>query len=232
MQWVGKELVPKIKRLARPSIVLSQTTALLGSQPSSRPESRSRSSSALFSEDIAAIGVSTGGPNALVEVMPKIPTKFPAPILIVQHMPPAFTNFLAERLSMKSQIPIHEGQLGDVVAPGHAWIAPGDHHMVVHRQGTEIILCTNQDPQENSCRPAVDVVFRSVAKVYGHAVLAVVLTGMGHDGMRGAEVIRDAGGHVIAQDEASDVVWGMPVAVVQAGLAHAILPSRKYLQKS
>jgi two-component system chemotaxis response regulator CheB len=146
-------------------------------------------------------------------------------------MPPVFTKCLADRLSMKSQIPIHEGQLGDVVAPGHAWIAPGDHNVVVQRQGTEIILVTSRDPQENSYRPAIDAMFRAVTKVYGHAVLAVVLPGMGYDGMRGAEVICDAGGQVIAQDEVSCVVWGMPGSVVQAGLAHAILPSRKYLQK-
>ena len=129
-----------------------------------------------------------------------------------------------ERLSSKAQIPIHEGQPGDVLMPGHAWIAPGDYHMVVERRGTQIVLAMNQDPPENSCRPAVDVMFRSVATVYGDAVLAVVLTGMGHDGMRGAEVIREAGGLVMAQDEASSVVWGMPGSVVHAGFAHSVVP--------
>ncbi len=166
--------------------------------------------------DIVAIGVSTVGPNALIDVMPLIPKDCPVPILIVQHMPPVFTKCLAERLSVKSKIPIHEGQPGDVLVPGQAWIAPGDYHMVVERKGTQVVLATNQDPPENSCRPAVDVMFRSVAKVCGHAVLAVVLTGMGQDGMRGAEVIREAGGYVIAQDETSSVVWGMPVFIIRS----------------
>jgi len=224
MQRIREELIPKIKRLAGPSFVLSQATASLESRPSSGPEPRPVRSKKSFKVDIVAIGVSTGGPNALAQVMAHIPKDCPVPILIVQHMPPVFTKCLADRLSMKSQISIHEGQPGDVVAPGHAWIAPGDYHMGVQRKGTQIVLLTNQDPPENSCRPAVDVMFRSVAKVYGDAVLAVVLTGMGHDGLRGAEVVREAGGQVLAQDEASSVVWGMPGAVVQAGLAHSILP--------
>jgi two-component system chemotaxis response regulator CheB len=139
-------------------------------------------------------------------------------------MPPVFTKYLVEQLYAKAHIPIHEGQSGDVLTPGHAWIAPGDYHMVVERKGTEIVLMLNQDPPENSCRPAVDVLFRSIAKVYGDAVLAVVLTGMGEDGKRGAKAIHEAGGQVIVQDEASSVVWGMPGAVVRAGLAHSILP--------
>jgi len=224
MQCVREELIPKIKMLARlqPASQCANVPAFSASASSSGP--RSLSSRNPFKVDIVAIGVSTGGPNALAEVMPYIPKDCPVPILIVQHMPPVFTKCLAERLSVKSQISVHEGQPGDVMAPGQAWIAPGDYHMVVQRKGTQIVLAMNQDPPENSCRPAVDVMFRSVANVYRDAVLAVVLTGMGQDGMRGAEVIREAGGQVIAQDEASSVVWGMPGAVVQAGLAHSILP--------
>ncbi|MDH5426917.1 MAG: chemotaxis response regulator protein-glutamate methylesterase [Nitrospirota bacterium] len=224
MQRVREELIPKIKSLARPQTVASRSPLSASFGSASTSGTRSLSSRKPFQVNIVAIGVSTGGPNALAEVMPLIPKDCPVPILIVQHMPPVFTKCLAERLTMKSQIPIHEGQPGDVVVPGHAWIAPGDYHMVVERKGTQVVLATNQDPPENSCRPAVDVMFRSVAKIYGHAVLAVVLTGMGQDGMRGAEVIREAGGHVIAQDEASSVVWGMPGSVVHAGLQHSILP--------
>jgi len=224
MHRVREELIPKIKRLARPPTPFLRQDILSSSGAASPSGPRSLSSRKRFKVDIVAIGVSTGGPNALAEVMPHIPKDCPVPILIVQHMPPVFTKCLAERLTAKSQIPIHEGQPGDVVVPGHAWIAPGDYHMVVERKGPQIVLATNQDPQENSCRPAVDVMFRSVAEVYGAAVLAVVLTGMGQDGMRGAEVIREAGGQVLAQDEASSVVWGMPGSVVQAGFANSILP--------
>ena len=224
MQRVRDELIPKIKLLARPQSFIPTPRPSLSSAASVPPAPRSLSAKKPVAVDVVAIGVSTGGPNALAEVMPLIPKDCPVPILITQHMPPVFTKCLAERLSVKSHIPIDEGKPGDVLVPGHAWIAPGDYHMVVERNGTQVMLATNQDPPENSCRPAVDVMFRSVAKVYGHAVLAVVLTGMGQDGMRGAEVIREAGGHVIAQDEASSVVWGMPGAVVHAGLHHSILP--------
>ena len=224
MQRVREELIPKIKSLARPQSIASRSLISASPAPALTLETRSFNASRPFQVDIVAIGVSTGGPNALAEVMSHIPKDCPVPILIVQHMPPVFTKCLAERLSLKSQIPIHEGQPGEVVVSGQAWIAPGDYHMVVQRKGTQVVLATNQDSPENSCRPAVDVMFRSVAKVYGHAVLAVVLTGMGQDGMRGAEVIREAGGYVIAQDEASSVVWGMPGAVVHAGLHHSILP--------
>ncbi len=223
MQRVREELIPKIKSLAQLQSGFVGSDAPAVPKPSA-PSALQFSSKKPFAVDIVAIGVSTGGPNALAEVIPCIPKDCPVPIVIVQHMPPVFTKCLAERLSVKSQIPILEGNPGDVMTPGQAWIAPGDYHMVVERKGTKIVLATNQDPPENSCRPAVDVMFRSVAKVYGKAVLAVVLTGMGQDGMRGAEVIREAGGHVMVQDEASSVVWGMPGAVVQAGLAHSVVP--------
>ena len=175
--------------------------------------------------EIVAIGGSTGGPNALAELLPQFSNDFPVPIVIVQHMPPIFTKCLGERLSAQSHIHVQEGRSGDLVQAGYAWIAPGDNHMVLKRQGTHVVvLAMNQDPPENSCRPAVDVLFRSVSQTYGAGVLAVVLTGMGHDGRRGAQVIREAGGQVIAQDEASSVVWGMPGAVVRAGLAQRELP--------
>ena len=224
MQRVREDLIPKIKVLARPDVAAQQTKTSAIPRSTAYSGLRPRSSKSSFQVDIVAIGISTGGPNALAEVMPLIPKDCPVPIVIVQHMPPVFTKCLAERLSGKAQIPVHEGQPGDVLVPGQAWIAPGDFHMVVKSQGANVVLDTNQDPPENSCRPAVDVMFRSVATVYNHAVLAAVLTGMGQDGMRGAEVIREAGGYVMAQDEATSVVWGMPGSVVQAGLAHSVLP--------
>jgi two-component system chemotaxis response regulator CheB len=174
--------------------------------------------------EIVAIGTSTGGPNALAEVLPRIPNDFPVPIVVVQHMPPIFTRLLAERLASQSAIPVEEGRAGVALSPGHAWIAPGNFHMKVVRAGVNWRLDLNQDPQENSCRPAVDVLFRSVVGACGANVLGVVMTGMGSDGVLGAQAIRDAGGDVIIQDEASSVVWGMPGLVHASGLDDAAYP--------
>ncbi len=170
------------------------------------------------------IGTSTGGPNALSKVLPLLPDDFPVPVMVVQHMPPTFTRFLAERLNKECRIRVHEAKDGSIVQPGGAWIAPGDFHLTLERNGMAVRLRTNQAPPENSCRPSVDVLFRSAAQAYGSGLLGVVMTGMGQDGLRGSEVIRDAGGCVIAQDEASSVVWGMPGFVVNAGLAESVLP--------
>jgi two-component system chemotaxis response regulator CheB len=169
-----------------------------------------------------AIGVSTGGPNALAEVIPMLPRDFPLPIFIVQHMPPMFTRLLAERLQSQSQVKVVEAQQGMVAAPGYVYIAPGDYHMCVARRANGVVLQLNQDPMENSCRPAVDVLFRSVADVYGGSTISVILTGMGQDGLRGVEQLRSLGGYVIAQDEATSVVWGMPGFVVRAGFADSV----------
>jgi len=174
--------------------------------------------------DLVAIGTSTGGPNALAELIPQFPADFPVPIVIVQHMPPLFTRHLAERLNASGSLRVQEGKEGERLLPGQVWIAPGDHHMTVTRIGTGCVLGLNRDPQENSCRPAVDVLFRSAVRSYGGNVLGVVLTGMGSDGTRGSAAIREAGGAVIVQDEASSVVWGMPGNVVAASLADRICP--------
>jgi len=219
---IKQDLLPKIKALctARPVLPKAPAASLdkkVPPVPASFPRPAQR-------VDILAIGTSTGGPNALADLLPGIPRDFPIPIVIVQHMPPLFTRLLAERLDKQCAIRIHEGAPGRTLDPGHAWIAPGDHHMVVERRGTAVQLATNQDPPENSCRPAVDPLFRSVAKVFGPNVLAVVLTGMGSDGVLGAGHIREKGGHVFVQDEASSVVWGMPGQVTAAGQADATYP--------
>jgi two-component system, chemotaxis family, protein-glutamate methylesterase/glutaminase len=174
--------------------------------------------------DVVAIGTSTGGPNALMALLPQLPPNLPVPIVIVQHMPALFTRLLAERLNVRGPLKVQEGREGERLLAGEVWIAPGDRHMTVVRKGAEVLLGVNQDPPENSCRPAVDVLFRSVAQIYKANVLAIILTGMGSDGTRGASVIRAAGGQVIAQDEASSVVWGMPGSVVAAQLADHIYP--------
>jgi two-component system, chemotaxis family, protein-glutamate methylesterase/glutaminase len=216
MESIRKELIPKIKALCG-------ARAKRVPLPSSTPQMRvwPRSSPAI---EIVAIGVSTGGPNALSEVLPRIPADFPVPIVIVQHMPPIFTRRLAERIAAHSQVRVEEGRSGATLRPGQVWIAPGNFHMSVVRDGLERRLKLQQGPPENSCRPAVDVLFRSVASAYGAHVLGVVMTGMGGDGVLGAQAIREAAGSVVIQDEASSVVWGMPGLVRAAGLADATYP--------
>ena len=173
--------------------------------------------------EIIAIGVSTGGPNALGELIPCFPADLPVPVVIVQHMPPIFTKLLADRLAARARIRVEEAQKAQLVRPGTAYVAPGDFHLLVERAGDRVLLKLNQEPPENWCRPAADVLFRSVASVYRERALAVVMTGMGQDGLRGCEEIRSVGGQVIAQDEASSVVWGMPGFVSRAGLADRVV---------
>ncbi|HEX6042518.1 chemotaxis response regulator protein-glutamate methylesterase [Longimicrobium sp.] len=173
---------------------------------------------------IVAIASSTGGPNALSTVLRAMPADFATPILITQHMPPAFTAALADRLARETGRPCREAVQGEPVLAGHTYVAPGEHHMTVMTREREPVIRLDQGPPENHCRPAADPMLRSVAAVYGPAALAVVLTGMGEDGRRGCGDIRRRGGRIVAQDEATSVVWGMPGAVVTAGLADAVLP--------
>jgi two-component system, chemotaxis family, protein-glutamate methylesterase/glutaminase len=214
---IQAELIPKIKALCSRRVIKPATL-----HPPQPPSPVRRSAHRRI--EIVTIGTSTGGPNALAEVLPRIPKDFPVPIVLVQHMPPIFTRLLAERLGAHSEIPVQEGSSGVLLSPGKAWIAPGDFHMTVKRAGVASRLDLNQDPPENSCRPAVDVLFRSVADVYGANVLGVVMTGMGSDGVVGAQRIRERGGEIIIQDEASSVVWGMPGLVHASGQADAVYP--------
>jgi Chemotaxis response regulator containing a CheY-like receiver domain and a methylesterase domain len=171
-----------------------------------------------------AIGVSTGGPNALATILPQLPSDFPLPVLVVQHMPPIFTRLLAERLNRSCKLQVEEAVHGKVIHSGEVLIAPGDFHMRVAAQDGSVSVVLDQSPPQNYCRPAVDVLFRSTAEVYGGSVIAVVLTGMGQDGLRGVETLKAQGASVLAQDEASSVVWGMPGAIAASGLADRILP--------
>jgi two-component system chemotaxis response regulator CheB len=171
-----------------------------------------------------AIGASTGGPDALARLFRALPASLPVPILVVQHMPPVFTKMFAERLDRSSPLRVMEATDGEAIEPGSVYIAPGDRHMLVVQRGTDVVVRLNDAPPENSCRPAVDVLFRSVARIYGRSTLAAVLTGMGQDGRRGGMELRNVGAEVIAQDEQSSVVWGMPGAIVNNGLANAVLP--------
>jgi two-component system chemotaxis response regulator CheB len=172
--------------------------------------------------EVVAIGVSTGGPTALTEVLAALPGDFPCPIVITQHMPPMFTRLLAERLALKSQIRVEEAAEGSVLEPGLALIAPGGHHMKLKSVDGAVVVTLDDGPPESSCRPAVDVMFRSVAEVYGGNTLVVMLTGMGKDGFYGTQSLKAAGASVLAQDRASSVVWGMPGYVVDAGLADIV----------
>jgi len=225
MQRVRDELIPKVKALCRrpAPAVLPPLASTLPARPGQAAPVPSRPASGLR-PDVLAIGVSTGGPNALSALLPELAKNFPAPVVIVQHMPPLFTRLLAERIAAVTGVPAHEGASGTLLRPGEIWVAPGGLHLEVTRAADGVRLRTHEGPPENSCRPAVDVLFRSVAQVYGSRVLSVILTGMGHDGLHGCACVREAGGQVIAQDEASSVVWGMPGAVCKAGLADKILP--------
>lgn len=203
-------------------------TARTGVPPHPAPASAvalaSRLSKHTGPRKVLVIGSSTGGPTALAEVIPRLPASFPVPILVVQHMPPMFTKLLAERLQQQSKIRVEEAAEGAVVEPGKAYIAPGDYHLGLRRLDRQIVCSLNQGAPENSCRPAVDVLFRAAHEIWGGAAVSVILTGMGQDGTRGCEVLKSSGGYVIAQDEESSVVWGMPGAVVRAGLADSIVP--------
>jgi len=174
--------------------------------------------------EIVAIGVSTGGPNALAELLPALPASFPVPIVIAQHIPPVFSTLLAGRLAGASRIRVREAKEGDALEAGTALIAPGNFHMVVAGRLANHRVTLNQNAPENSCRPAVDVLLRSVVEVYGPRCLALIMTGMGQDGFAGCKAVRAAGGRVLAQDEASSVVWGMPSFIAKAGLAEEVLP--------
>jgi two-component system chemotaxis response regulator CheB len=174
--------------------------------------------------EVVAIGVSTGGPTALGAILPEFPAGFPLPILVVQHMPPLFTRLLAERLNSTCRLPVREVRQNEPLAGGAILIAPGDFHFKVASNGGQVLTRLDQSPPQNSCRPAVDALFTSLGEVYHGNVIAAILTGMGQDGLHGAEILKAHGASILAQDEASSVVWGMPGAVANAGLADQVLP--------
>jgi two-component system chemotaxis response regulator CheB len=217
LRIVQQELAPKIKALCTGS---KRNSAALQRQAGSVR----RTPTTPATIELLAIGVSTGGPNALTEIFRNLAADLSVPIVIAQHMPAVFTGYLAERLSAVSAVPVREAKSGETLTPGGAWLAPGNFHLTIKAGPRGLITHLNQDPPENSCRPAVDVLFRSVAQVVGGRALAIVLTGMGSDGLRGCQTIVEAGGRVLVQDEASSVVWGMPGSVARAGLAERVLP--------
>lgn len=224
-----RELVEKVKALgaaarrraaaaARPAGALPERTAAPVKSSVLRPFSN-------VVPRILAIGSSTGGPQALNTLFSSIGSSIGRiPVVVTQHMPATFTATLAAHIEKASQKPAREGQHGEPVLPGHIYVAPGGKHMVLDGTNAAPTIKLTVDPPVNFCRPAVDPLFESVAKLYGPAILSLVLTGMGSDGALGAKAIADAGGSVIAQDEASSVVWGMPGATANIGACSAILP--------
>jgi two-component system chemotaxis response regulator CheB len=220
LRTLAQELLPKIQALT----VADPLRLVPSAQPLPVPASPLP---APTPPAVLLIGVSTGGPAALDLLLPALPADFPLPVLIVQHMPEVFTGYLAQRLSTRCLIRVREATEGAPVLPGIAYLARGNWHLEVvasTRTGSPPVLHVQQGPFENHCRPAVDVLFRSAAAVFGAGTLALVLTGMGSDGLAGARLICARGGAVIAQDQASCAVWGMPRAVTLAGLAKRVLP--------
>ncbi len=186
-----------------------------------RPVSRPR---AMVPPRAVVIAASTGGPTALAEVLPRLAADFSVPVLVVQHMPPVFTRCLAERLGAQSPLKVLEAEGNEIVRPGTIWIAPGGRHLEIVQEGDLVLTRLTDAEPENSCRPAADVLFRSASRVYGAALLAVVMTGMGRDGMAGTAEIVSRGGRSLVQSGPTCTVWGMPRAIEQAGLADQVAP--------
>jgi two-component system chemotaxis response regulator CheB len=219
LKEIAAELIPKIKQFRPGAWEAGGGRAATPAGPARYSLARV----ARMAPEAVAMGVSTGGPEALSKLLPGFPKAFPVPIVIVQHMPPLFTRLLAERLDRGCELKVIEGREGMVLEPGTAYIAPGDYHLTLRRKDTRVVIALNQDAPENSCRPAADVLFRSVVEAYGPRAIGVILTGMGQDGLRGLRAMKKEGGVVLAQDQATSVVWGMPSFVVHEDLADEVV---------
>jgi two-component system chemotaxis response regulator CheB len=220
---IREQLIPKIKQL---SLRKTRSGGITRQFDQFRPTVVPNVKSA-GRIDVLAITASTGGPCALAQVLPACAAASPVPILIVQHMPRLFTKHLSDRLANNGKLDVREGVEGEILRPGQVRVAPGGFHMTVAGRADQARLKLNQDAPVNGCRPSADILFQSVASVYGSAALAVVLTGMGSDGLLGCKSLQQAGAQILAQDEATSVVWGMPGQVARAGLADDILPLEK-----
>jgi two-component system chemotaxis response regulator CheB len=217
-ELVRTELLPLIAALTRPSAGIVAQPAP-GHGPAALPAPFERAA-----VTAVVIGVSTGGPSALAEVIPCLPPNLSVPVFIVQHMPAVFTQMLAERLNRVAKVDVVEAADSEPVVAGRVYVAPGGRHLAVRGTAMYAEIELTDDAPENSCRPSADVLFRAAARVYGTGAAGVVLTGMGSDGLRGCEAVRAAGGSVMVQNAASSVVASMPLAVSEAGLANAVLP--------
>lgn len=213
------DLILKIKNIAR------KRSRAFSSVVSMKSFGSKRITSLRFpGAQIATLGISTGGPFSLQKVIPFLPENFPLPMTIVQHMPPHFTKSLAERLDSISRVEVCEAEEGMELTKGTVYIAPGGMHMKFRRSGAKVLIDISKEPSDTLHRPSVDVMFSSASEVFRGAVLATVMTGMGKDGLEGAKLIKSAGGKVVAQNEESCVVYGMPKAIVDAEIADAVLP--------
>ena len=227
VERVGADLLPRIRALAgRRAVARAGPRAAAAGARAQRGTGPVRLLPAPGRGTVRAVvvGSSTGGPEALSQVIRGLGDALPVPVVVVQHMPPVFTGQLAARLDRLGPSTVLEVAGGEVLAPGTVYVAPGDHHLELVRSGNVVRTRLHQGPPVNYCRPSVDVLFASAAQAYGRDVLAVVLTGMGADGRDGSAAVLAAGGRVLAQDEATSVVWGMPGAVVTGPGAHAVLP--------
>lgn len=215
----GRPKVRVIERTARDAA--ADATQLFTKQA---PKEIVLRSSGKARPEIIAIGSSTGGPQALFQVLRDLGSNLAVPVMITQHMPPTFTKILADHITKASGLPCKEAEDRDVLEKGHVYVAPGDYHMLLRVEDDRRVIRLEQTPPVNFCRPAVDPMLRSIVDIFGARVLTVILTGMGQDGMSGCQTVVESGGTVIAQDELTSVVWGMPGAVATRGLCSAVLP--------
>ena len=234
--FLRAQLFPRLRALVQPRAGSSVRPATAAAPPPAPLDPRARPAEPVaFSlarpaagpdplPSMLVVGASTGGPRALAAAVGELPRDYALPIAIVQHMPAEMTEFFAAGLAANCRLPVRIAEDRGAVSPGVIWVAPGGTHLVLEADRERVRFRLDTGPEENGCRPAVDPLFRSAAHVYGPGTLALVLTGMGQDGLAGARAVHAAQGRVLVQDEASSVVWGMPGAVARAGLAHAILP--------
>jgi two-component system chemotaxis response regulator CheB len=232
MQSLSLQLLPRIAALAKGA--KKERARLTASSDNLQRAGFSEAAKTLSSIEVVVIGLSTGGPSALEQLLPRLPEDFPVPVLIVQHMPKLFTGALAERLDKCCALHVEEAYDNAVIRAGTVWLAPGDAHMEVaprrvrlsevESEGGGMRVRLHQQEPLNHCMPAVDYLFLSAARMYGAGALALVMTGMGADGLKGARAVHESGGTVLVQDEATSAVWGMPARVSEAGIASATLP--------
>jgi len=212
---IRDDLLPLLRAVGRVAVPSTCGPARVRSEPAGSRAAR---------VSIVVVGVSTGGPNALTQVLGALPADLAVPLMVVQHMPPVFTARLADRLDTAGPLRVAEAVDGAPLVAGTVLLAPGGRHLAIGSRDGRRVAVVHDGPSENSCRPAVDVLFRSAAEMYGADVLAVVLTGMGQDGLLGSRAVCAAGGTVLAQDPTTAVVGSMPRSVVDAGLAYAVVP--------
>ena len=227
---IKEDLISKVKEITRQKSLRERLSRLkaIGERTNAKPKENTHSNVLpQIGYSAVMMGISTGGPFTLQKILPLISEKIQVPIFVVQHMPPKFTKSLADRLNGMCKLDVKEAANGDSVEPGVIYVAPGGYHMKLSKSNSHVSISTTLEPSDSLHRPSVDVMFDSVIDVYGKHALGVVMTGMGKDGYEGVKRLKSLGGSSIAQDEESCVVYGMPKAIVEGGLADAVLPAEK-----